>query len=146
MLNLGSVYLITRDWNASLRFYQALLDMPPTARNQDRWAQFNFRGHCIALYNPAYDQARIAQGGDLSLHYNAAYLERLQSRPIVYGNNAVLNFGTGDLRTEYARVKALGIGPVSAIQYVNIASPYYFFTLEDPDGNTVEITGAYEPD
>ncbi len=27
--------------------------------------------------------------------------------------------------------------------YLNIKSPYYHFLLEDPDGNTIEITGRY---
>jgi len=27
--------------------------------------------------------------------------------------------------------------------YLNIASPYYFFLVEDPDGKTIEITGNY---
>jgi lactoylglutathione lyase len=43
-------------------------------------------------------------------------------------------------------VKALSIGKVSEIMYVNISSPYYFFVLDDPDGNTIEITGYYSVD
>lgn len=54
----------------------------------------------------------------------------------------VLNFYIDDLYTEYQRIKDLNIGTVSEILYVNIAAPYYYFLIEDPD-NTIEITGKY---
>ena len=27
--------------------------------------------------------------------------------------------------------------------YVNITMPYYFFIVDDPDGNEIEVTGNY---
>lgn len=49
------------------------------------------------------------------------------------GRKAVLNFWTEDLMAEYARL--------TPIRYLCSASPYYYFSLLDPDGNIVEVTG-----
>ena len=67
----------------------------------------------------------------------------MKKTQIKYGNNFVLNFNINDLNAEYERVKELNIGKITPIMYLNIASPYYFFLLEDPDGNTIEIMGNY---
>lgn len=57
----------------------------------------------------------------------------------------VVNLGTDDLGAEYERIRKLGIGRnVTDIRYINAGSPYYYFSLQDPDGNTVEITGPFE--
>lgn len=48
------------------------------------------------------------------------------------------------MKSEYERIKSLGIGPVSEIMYVNVHMPYYYFNVMDPDGNVLEITGRYE--
>ena len=55
MLHLGSTYLIVKDMQKSIEFYEKLLDMNVSAQNYNRWAQFNFDGKCIALYNMDYD-------------------------------------------------------------------------------------------
>ncbi len=144
MLHLGSTYFIVKDIDKSIDFYEKLLDMNVSARNFNRWAQFNFDGKCIALYNCDYDNYMIANKIDLDLHYNNQYLEYFNNRTINYGNQTVLNFWIEDLKAEYNRVKSLGVGTVSDIMYVNIKAPYYFFVLQDPDGNTIEITGGYE--
>ena len=57
-------------------------------------------------------------------------------------NNIItLNFYTEDLNTEYSRIKALNIGEISDIMYVNITESYYYFTIKDPEGNLLEICG-----
>lgn len=33
------------------------------------------------------------------------------------------------------------LGKVSDLMYVNIHMPYWYFNIEDPDGNIIEITG-----
>ena len=144
MLHLGSTYFIVKDMDKSIDFYEKLLDMKVSARNFNRWAQFNFDGKCIALYNCEYDNQMIINNTDLDLHYNEQYLQYFKKRTIKYGNQAVLNFWIEDLKAEYKRVKGLGVGTVSDIMYINIKTPYYFFVLQDPDGNTIEITGGYE--
>lgn len=141
MLNLGSTYLIVKNIQKSIAFYEALLEMKVSVQRFDRWAQFNFNGNCIALYNPKYDEELIKRGENLQAHYDNEYLKYSQNKKIQYGNNFVLNFYIDDLNAEYERIKDLNIGKMTKIMYLNIASPYYHFLLEDPDGNTIEITG-----
>lgn len=143
MLDLGSTYLIVKNFQRSIAFYEDLLEMKVSAQRFDRWAQFNFNGNCIALFNPKYDEDLIKQGEDLETHYDKEYLEFCKNKKIQYGNNLVLNFYIDDLNTEYERIKRLNIGKITKIMYLNISSPYYHFLLEDPDGNTIEITGQY---
>lgn len=142
MLQLGSTYLIVKDMEKSIAFYEALLDMKVSAQNFNRWAQFNF-GSCIALYNPKYDEELMAKGENLDAHYSKEYMDYVTNKEIKYGNNFVLNFYIDDLNGEYERIKKLNIGKITDIMYLNIKSPYYHFLLEDPDGNTIEITGKY---
>ncbi|WP_066502575.1 VOC family protein [Abyssisolibacter fermentans] len=142
MLKLGSTYLIVKDFEKSIAFYEALLQMKVSSQNYNRWAQFDF-GSCIALYNPEYDKELIKQGENLETHYSNEYLTYYKNRKIQYGNNFVLNFYVDDLNAEYERIKKLNIGEVTEILYLNIASPYYYFFVDDPDGNTIEITGNY---
>lgn len=49
------------------------------------------------------------------------------------------NFYTDNLKEEYTRIQNLDLGQVSEIMYVNIAEPYYYFNISDPDGNVLEI-------
>lgn len=86
----------------------------------------------------------IEQEKDLEEHYNKAYIEYNKSKQICYGNQAILNFWVEDLNAEYIRLQELNIGKLSEIMYVNIVMPYYYFNLEDPDGNVIEITGKYK--
>ena len=143
MLNLGSTYLIVKNIEKSIEFYEALLEMKVSAQRFDRWAQFNFNGNCIALYNPKYDEELIKRGENLEAHYDNEYLKYWQNKKIHYGNNFVLNFYVNDLDDEYKRINKINIGKMTKIMYLNISSPYHHFLLEDPDGNTIEITGNY---
>lgn len=143
MLQLGSTYLLVKDMERSIDFYERLLEMKVTSQNFDRWAQFNFGGNCIALFNQKYDDKRINRNDNLEEAYSKEYLERFKNRKITYGNNFVLNFYIDDLNDEYERLKNLNIGMLSPIMYLNVALPYHFFLIEDPDGNQLEITGNY---
>lgn len=141
MLTLGSTYLIVRDIDKSIEFYERLLEMKVTIKRFNRWAQFNFNGQCIALLNPDYDKELIEQGDDIDKHFSCEYIEYLTNKQIQFGNNMVLNFYIDNLDTEYERIKKLNIGKLTEIMYLNISSPYYHFLVEDPDGNILEITG-----
>jgi len=141
MLRLGSTYLIVKDFEKSLSFYSDLLDMKPTGQNEDRWAQFDFYGSCIALWNPEYDFKLMDSPEDLSDVYSQNYIDYQKQTKINYGNNVVLNFYVADLEIEHQRVKSLQIGEVTEIMYINVAMPYYLFILIDPDGNQIEVTG-----
>lgn len=145
MLKLGSTYLIVKDIDKSIEFYKKLLDMEVTAQNFTRWAQFNFGNHCIALFNPKYDQEELHNNHNSAKAYSDGYLKDYiqNDKGIVYGNNIVHNFYIDDLEKEYKRLQSLNIGELSKIMLINIKEPYYFFTIRDPDGNTLEITGNY---
>lgn len=50
-----------------------------------------------------------------------------------------------DFDKEYQCIVELGIGKnLTPIRYLNVFSPYWYFTFMDPDGNPVEITGAHK--
>lgn len=144
MLNLGSTYLIVKDIEKSIRFYEALLDMSVSCQNYNRWAQFDIGHNCIALWNPLYDEERIKCGINLEGVYSKEYLDFKRRTQIKYGNNFVLNFYIDDLNAEYKRVKILNIGTITEVMYLNVARPYFMFMIEDPDGNQIEITGNYQ--
>lgn len=58
----------------------------------------------------------------------------------------VINLCTEDLASEYLRIKELDIASnKTEIRYVNARMPYYYFSLKDIDGYTIEITGNYTP-
>lgn len=143
MLELGSTYLITKNFEESIRFYEAVLQMKVSTQNFNRWAQFNVGNNCIALYNPEYDNAILKSDRDHSEMYDKNYLDYLEHRYTQYGNNFVLNFYTENLLDEYNRLMKLEICKPSKIMKINIKAPYYFFTINDPDGNIIEITGEY---
>ena len=137
-------YLIVKDLEESLTFYKAYFESEPDHFCPGRFIVFDAGNTKLSLYNPQYDKDFVQSGVDLSKHYNEVYLS--SQSPVRYGNNVILNIGVDDLTSEYARVKALAIGEMSDIFYINIAAPYWGFWLTDPDGNTLEITGAYAPE
>ena len=118
LLRLGSIYLITKNMPASVRFYEKLLSMQVTARYA-KYAEFHFDNQCIAIMDesrlPGHDY--IGQGD----------------------HKFALNFYINDLLSEHIRVKALKIGEVTEI--LQGAPNYYFFHVRDPDNNVIEITG-----
>jgi lactoylglutathione lyase len=137
-------YLIVKDMEKSCEFYTAFFQEQPDRHCPGRFVVFNAGNTKLSLYNPEYDRELIESGADLSKHFNRTYLEN-QNIPVRYGNNVIINIGVSDLANEYERIKSLNIGEVSDIFYVNIAAPYWGFWLIDPDGNCIEITGAYTP-
>ncbi len=121
-LHLGSVYLIARDFEASVAFYEKLLSMKVSTRNcGNRFAEFFFDNKCLAVMNEENLPGHHYGEGDYKF---------------------VLNFWVEDLRKEYRRVKDLGIGRMTGIRKVH--EGYYYFHIFDPDSNVCEITGGYE--
>ncbi len=138
-LELGSTYLFVKDMSKSIEFYSAILEMQPTATNEDRWAQFNFNGNCIALRNKSFDD-KLSNEQKAEI-FSDEYLKYYENFTIKYGNNFVLNFWIEDLQSEYDRINKLDIAEMSPIMTINFGTPYHFFVVKDPDGNTLEITG-----
>jgi lactoylglutathione lyase len=139
-----STYLIVKDMDVSRSFYKALFQSESDGWCPGRFESFSVGNTVLALYNPHYDEHLVATSDDISKHFNQAYIEGMKI-PTVYGNNFVLNISVDDLTQEYERIKLLKIGKVSEIKYVNVAAPYWYFNLTDPDGNCIEITGRYTP-
>lgn len=144
-MHLGSVYLIVNDFELSLDFYKKLLEMEVSQRNMDRFAMFNFEGHCIAINNAHFDD----QNPDKVIHkgtFDEYFDDLVGIAKLPNTRKSVLNFYTEDLRSEFKRVKELNISDnLSSIKYVCNVAPYYYFQLTDPDGNIIEVTGNYTP-
>ena len=120
-VHLGSIYLIARDFEKSISFYEQLLSMSVSTRNcGNKFAEFYFDNKCLALMNEDHLQGHHYVDGDYKF---------------------VLNFWVEDLIKEYNRLKLLNIGEMTEIEKVN--EGYYYFSVIDPDNNICEITGGY---
>lgn len=144
-MHLGSIYLIVNDFEKAIAFYEKLLEIPVTSKNMNRFAQFIFEGHNISIMNGHFDtghpQKVVHKGDDTDSIDN---LKNIALAPNTH--KFVLNFWVEDLRKEYERIKGLNISvTLTKTKYVFNVSPYYYFQLTDPDGNIIEITGAYTP-
>ncbi|WMJ21941.1 VOC family protein [Paludicola sp. MB14-C6] len=142
-MHLGSIYLIVKDFNRSIDFYEKLLQMKVTSQNMERFAQFVFEGHNISLMNAYFDQ----DNPQLTTK-KGKYVDQFDNLPLIAESKNthkfVLNFWTENLEQERERILSLKISNlVTPIKYVNNVMPYYYFQLDDPDGNTIEITGPY---
>lgn len=120
-LHFGSVYLIVRDFDKSVAFYEKLLNMKVSAKNGSRFAEFFFDNKCISMMNEAALYGHHYSDGDYKF---------------------VLNFWVEDLKCEYERIQALNIGRCEEITQAHPA--YHYFHLFDPDNNVIEITGSCE--
>lgn len=121
-IHLGSIYLIARDFEKSITFYEKLLSMTVSTRNcGNRFAEFFFDNKCLALMNENNLQGHHYEDGDYKF---------------------VLNFWVEDLKKEYNRLKDLNIGRMTELKKVH--EGYYYFHIFDPDNNVCEVTGGYQ--
>lgn len=145
MINYGSVYLVVKDFDGALDFYKKLFQKDVTDQNMTRFAIFNIDGLCLAIYNGLFDinnPDKVATKGQYCEQYDdmTKILDKENCGKIV------INLNTDDLRQEYRRISELGIGSeMTEIRYINARMPYYYFSMKDLDGNTIEITGPYIP-
>lgn len=144
-MHLGSIYLIVNDFARSVDFYEKLLEMPVTATNKTRFAQFQFEGHNISLMNGHYD----AGHPEVMTHRGNGDVtpDDMRQRALAVNTHKfVLNFWHEDLRAEHGRLRGLSITehitPVCSVS--SGGDPYYYFQLTDPDGNILEVTGDYQ--
>ncbi|MDE7389337.1 MAG: VOC family protein [Lachnospiraceae bacterium] len=139
----GSIYLVVKDFEKSLDFYEKVLDMKVSAVNGTRFAMFNNDGLNICLMNGYYDinnRDKVINKGERYPDYDNVNLiaESDNSRKVF------INLGVPNLREEYERIKELNIAAdLTPIRYIEVFSPYWYFTFKDPDGNPIEITGGY---
>ena len=121
-MHLGCVYLIVRDFEKAITFYEKLLSMTVSTRNcGNRFAEFFFDNKCLALMNENKLPGHHYGEGD---------------------HKFVLNFWVDDLMREYNRLTDLNIGRITEIEKVH--EGYYYFNIYDPDNNVCEITGGYK--
>ena len=121
-VHLGSIYLIARDFEKSISFYEKLLSMTVSTRNcGNKFAEFFFDNKCLSLMNESNLIGHHYEEGDYKF---------------------VLNFWVEDLAREYNRLRELGIGVMTEIRKVH--EGYYYFHIFDPDHNVCEVTGGYE--
>lgn len=144
-MHFGSIYLIANDFEKSVDFYEKLLQMSVTSKNMSRFAQFVFEGHNISIMNGHFDTDhpdKVFHVGDYTDSFDD--FKKIALAPNT--RKFVLNFWDEDLRREHERIKGLNISEtLTNIKYVCSVSPYYYFQLTDPDGNVIEVTGAYSP-
>ncbi len=122
-LHLGSIYLIVKDFERSVEFYEKFLDVKvgDRCRSGNKFVEFYFDNKCISLMN---ESNLIGHCTDLNSPYKF-----------------VQNYWVEDLLTEYERVKKLNIGDVTEIR--EAYPTYHYFHLTDPDNNIIEVTGSY---
>lgn len=145
-MHLGCIYLIVKDFNKAINFYENLLEMKVSKRNMDRFAMFDFEGKCIAIMSGYFDTIhpdKVVHRGEYIPYFDD--LKQIAELP--NSRKIVLNFWDENLKKEYMRLKHLNISEnVTKIKYVNNVCPYYYFQLTDPDGNVIEVTGKYIPE
>ena len=123
-LHLGCIYLVVKDFEKSVAFYEKFLGMSVSdrCRSGNKFVEFFFDNKCLALMN---EDNLIDHTTDLNSPYKF-----------------VQNYWVEDLMTEYRRVNDLQIGAVTEIR--EVYPGYRYFHLFDPDNNVIEITGGYD--
>lgn len=139
----GSIYLIVKDFDKSVSFYEKIFDMKVSAVNGKRFAMFNNKGLTLCLMNGYYDNenpSQVVTKGE----YWEIYDNQSEIANSINTRKVFINLGVEDLKAEYIRIKELGIATqMTEIRFINVFSPYWYFTFMDPDGNPIEITGGY---
>jgi len=139
----GSIYLVVRDFDKSVSFYEKVFDMKVRATNGKRFAMFDNQGLNLCLMNGYYDiqnKEQVKTEGEYWPIYDDIDKIADSQNP----RKVFINLGVEDLKAEYERIKQLGIAiELTPIRYINVFSPYWYFTFMDPDGNPIEITGGY---
>ena len=118
--------------------------MKVSARNGERFAVFNNDGLNICLFNGYYDAEHPEQmetmGESYPIYDDSVAIVNSENNRKVF-----INLDVPDLQEEYDRIVSLGIATeLTPIRYLNVFSPYWYFTFMDPDGNPIEITGGYQ--
>ena len=143
-MNWGSIYLVVKDFDKSLDFYEKVLDMKVSATNGKRFAMFNNPGLNLCLMNGDYDEQfpeqKETRGPSYDEYDNMSEIANSTNTKKVF-----INLGVEDLDKEYQRILDLEIGiNMTPIRYLNVFSPYWYFTFMDPDGNPIEIAGGHK--
>ena len=122
-LHLGSIYLVVKDFERSVAFYEKFLGIKvgDYCRSGNKFVEFYIDKKCISLMNEDNIEGHCT---DLNSPYKF-----------------VQNYWVEDLRAEHRRVMSLDIGDVTEI--LEAYPTYQYFHLTDPDNNVIEVTGGY---
>lgn len=122
-LHLGCIYLVVKDFEKSVEFYEKFLGVTVDnrCRSGNKFVEMYIDGRCLAIMN---EQNLIGHDAPLEGDYKF-----------------VQNYWVEELVPEHERVKALGIGEVTEI--LEAYPTYHYFHLRDPDNNVIEVTGGY---
>lgn len=139
----GSIYLVVRDFEKSLEFYEKILNRKVSATSGNRFAVFNYEGFNLCLMNGYYDSQNkekvTTKGEYCSLYDDLEQIVNSENTRKIF-----INLEVEDLQTEYDRISNLGIATnLTSIRYINVYFPYWYFNFMDLDGNPIEITGKY---
>ena len=124
-LHLGSIYLVVKDFEKSVVFYEKFLGISVSnrCRSGNKFVEFHIDNKCLSLMNEENIIGHCTSPeGDYKF---------------------VQNYWVEDLRAEHERVKALQIGEVTEI--LEAYPTYHYFHMRDPDNNVIEVTGGYTP-
>ncbi|MBU0470387.1 MAG: VOC family protein [Nanoarchaeota archaeon] len=117
-LKLDHVYVSVKDMNRAIRFYEDLLEMKITNREENTWADFDLgKGFYLGLINP-----------------------KIISNKRVVGNNTIPVFFTDDVDAVFEKVKKHKVKiifPPEDLKFTDY--PYRCFHCEDTEGNIIEI-------
>ncbi len=121
-LHLGSVYLVVKDFERSVAFYERFLGVSvgDRCRSGNKFVEFFIDGRCLALMN------------EDNLPGHCASLEG--------DYKFVQNYWVEDLPKEHERARGLFPGLVTEI--LEAYPGYRYFHLRDPDNNCIEVTGG----
>ncbi|HIZ20154.1 MAG TPA: VOC family protein [Firmicutes bacterium] len=144
MIQSGTVYVIAQDFEGTLEFYRKLLERDVAAQNKTRFAIFRIGGLELSVMN-AYFDVQHPEEVSVKGRVYPVYDDLVQIANSENPGKIVINLWTDDLKAEHRRIQDLGIGSeLTEIRYINAKTPYWYFCLRDPDGNTIEIAGCYE--
>lgn len=143
MINFGCIYLIVKDFNKSLNFYNNLFERDVISQNMDRFAIFDVNGFQLCILNGYFDSENpdkvICKGKAYDQYDDFVFIAKQEN-----SKKIVINLETADLRSEHKRISELKLGTdLTEIRYINAGMPYYYFSMKDPDDNIIEITGGY---
>lgn len=125
-LKLAESYLKVTNMEASVKFYEELLQVKIGVQYKNRWTTI-IDG--FGLYNPSYDKE------------NSIPMTNIE-KELKIGNNSIIVFHSSDIEGDYKRVKNMNIEEISNIADINLMAHYKFFHFKDMDGNMIEI-GQY---
>ncbi len=139
----ASIYLVVKDFDKSVSFYEKVFDMEVSATRGKRFAMFNSNGLTLCIMNGYYDSENSEQVITKGKYWEI-YDNQSEIANSINTHKVFINLGVEDLKAEYNRIKELGIAvQMTEIRFIHVFSPYWYFTFMDPDGNPIEITGGY---